>query len=85
MFFFCCLGGARAPAQTAKKITPEKLKQQKRPDNKNINTLTPRLLGNRYMQRERLPETDGFDLFKCTLVGEGLGFRISGSVIWGIT
>ena len=29
-----------APAQTAKKITPEKPKQQKRPDNKKINTLT---------------------------------------------
>ena len=30
-FFFCCLGGAHAPAQT----TPEKPKQQKRPDQKN--------------------------------------------------
>ena len=50
MFFFCCLGGAWPPdqtakkkhahAQTAKKITPEKPKQQKRPDNKKINTLT---------------------------------------------
>ena len=29
-----------APAQTAKKITPEKPKQQKRPDNKKINILT---------------------------------------------
>ena len=50
MFFFCCLGGAWAPAQTAKKKyapaqtaktkTPEKPNQQKRPDNKKIDTLT---------------------------------------------
>ena len=47
---FCCLGVGRiraqrakkehAPAQTAKTIKPEKSKQQKRPDNKKIHTLT---------------------------------------------
>ena len=46
--FFCCLGGARAPAQTAKKTRPrpnrkkarKKLNHQKRPDNQKMNTLT---------------------------------------------
>ena len=28
-FLFCCLGGGPSPAQTAKKMTPEKPKQQK--------------------------------------------------------
>ena len=39
---FCSLGGGKkhAPAQTAEKTTTEKPKQQQKPDNKKVDTLT---------------------------------------------